>query len=154
LAIASNIWTAFSLPEPPHPIDIRRREGHMGGELIGEPADLAAAHRIGLPGQRKRRCARLADPSRREVAIDDGVDLVGALRRLVDALRIQRDHARRIFEHLEEVGDLRLGEPGRQRGRANTAGDVARTRQRFFKTAGVTFDILGIECAAVGKMHQ
>ena len=60
---------------------------HVRGELIGEPADLAAAHRIGLAGQRERRRAGLADPSGGEVAIDDGVDLVGALRRLVDALR-------------------------------------------------------------------
>ena len=79
---------ARRLPEPAHAVDVRRREAHMGGELVGEPADLAAAHRIGLAGQRERRRARLADPARREMAIDDGVDLVGALRRLVDALRI------------------------------------------------------------------
>src|ERR1700742_2273747 len=57
-AIASNIWTAFNpsrggpprpLPAPPHPVDIRRREAHMGGQLVGQSTDLAAAHRIGLP---------------------------------------------------------------------------------------------------------
>ena len=47
------------LPEPAHAVDVRRREAHMGGELVGEPADLAAAHRIGLSGQRERRRARL-----------------------------------------------------------------------------------------------
>ena len=49
---------ARRLPEPAHAVDVRRRKSHMGGELVGEPADLAAAHRIGLPGQRERRCAR------------------------------------------------------------------------------------------------
>ena len=55
---------ARRLPEPAHAVDVRRREAHMRGELVGEPADLAAAHRIGLPGQRERRRARLADPAR------------------------------------------------------------------------------------------
>ncbi len=99
---------ARRLPEPAHAVDVRRRERHMRGKLIGEPADLAAAHRIGLPGQGERRRAWLADPPRGEMAIDDGIDLVGTLRRLVDALRIQRDHARRIPEHPEEFGNVRL----------------------------------------------
>ncbi len=49
---------ARRLPEPAHAIDVRRRKSHMGGELVGEPADLASAHRVGLPGQRERRRAR------------------------------------------------------------------------------------------------
>src|SRR5229473_4530195 len=99
---------ARRLPEPPDAVDVRRRKTHMRGELIGEPANLAPAHRIGLAGQREWRGARLADPPSGEVAIDDSIDLVGALRRLVNALRIQRDHARGISEHLEEVSDIRL----------------------------------------------
>ena len=73
----------------------RRAKIHMRGELIGEAADLAAAHRIGLAGERERPHAGLADPAGGEMAIDDGVDLVGALRRLVDALREAGDDARR-----------------------------------------------------------
>ena len=88
------------LPEPAHAIDVRRRETHMRGELVGKAADFAAAHRVGLSGQRERRCARFSDPPRGEVAIEDGIDLVGALRRLVDALRIQRDHARRVAANI------------------------------------------------------
>ena len=38
-------------PKPSHPVDVGRvRETHMGGELIGKPADFAPAHRIGLAG--------------------------------------------------------------------------------------------------------
>ena len=145
---------ARRLPEPAHAIDVRRRKAHMGGELVGEPADLAAAHRIGLPGQRERRRARLADPPGREMAIDDGVDLVGALRRLVDALRIQRDHARRIGKHLEERRDVLLGEAGRQRGGADAAGDAARARDRVVEAGGVALDVVAIERAVVGEVHQ
>ena len=39
-------------PEAAHAIDIGRVcEAHMSGELVGKTADLAAAHRIRLPGQ-------------------------------------------------------------------------------------------------------
>ena len=81
---------ARRVPEPPHAVDVVRREVHMRGELVGEPADLAAAHRVGLAGERERPHAGLADAAGGEMAIDDGVDLVGALRRLVHALRDSR----------------------------------------------------------------
>jgi hypothetical protein len=45
---------ARGVPEPAHAVDVGGREVHMRGELIGEPADLAATHRVGLAGQRKR----------------------------------------------------------------------------------------------------
>jgi hypothetical protein len=64
---------------------------HMGGEHVGEAADLAAAHGVGLAGHRKRSHARPADAAGGEVAVDDGVDLVGARRRLVDALAVDGD---------------------------------------------------------------
>ena len=162
-AMASNICDrlqplmggdARRLPEPAHAIDIRRRKSHMGGELVGEPADLAAAHRIGLPGQRERRRARLADPPGREMAVDDGVDLVGALRRLVDALRIERHHARRIGKHLKERRDVLLGEAGRQRGGPDAARDVARARDGVVEAGGVARDVVAVERAVIGKMHQ
>ena len=56
-------------------------------QQVGQPADLAPAHGIGLAGQRQRSHARLADAAGGQMTIDDGVDLVGPLRRLVDALR-------------------------------------------------------------------
>ena len=145
---------ARRLPEPAHAVNLRRREGHVRGELIGEPADLAPPHRIRLPGQRKWRRTWFADPPRCEVAIDDGIDLVGPLRRLVDALRVHRDHARGISDHLEEVGNIHLGETRGQCGRGNAAGDVARPRQRGLETAGVSFDVVLIERAGIGKLHQ
>src|SRR3546814_10943426 len=50
----------------------------MRGERRGEPADLAPAHRVRLAGDREGRGARLADASRRQMEIEDRVDLVGA----------------------------------------------------------------------------
>ena len=74
-------------PEAADAIDLLRREIHVRGELIGEAADFAAAHGIGLAGERERPHAGLADAAGGKMAVDDGGDLVGALRRLVDALR-------------------------------------------------------------------
>src|SRR3546814_10775954 len=67
------------------------REVHMRGERRGEPADLAPAHRVGLAGDREGRGARLADASRRQMEIEDRVDLIGAGGRLVDPFAEQGD---------------------------------------------------------------
>ena len=84
-------------PEPLHQRPVRRvLEVHVRGELVREAADLAPAHRVGLAGDRERRRARLADAAGRQVAVDDRVDLVGAARRLVDALLKERDDLRRF----------------------------------------------------------
>ena len=73
---------ARRVPEAAHAIDIGRLgKAHMRGELIGEAADLAPAHRIGLAGQRERSHAGPADAAGRQMAIDDRIDLVGAGRR-------------------------------------------------------------------------
>ena len=86
----SNISTAFgpcllamrrAAPELPHgraaglvvQVDVR-------GQRVGEAADLAPAHGVGLAGDGERPRAGLADAAGREVAVDDGVDLVGARR--------------------------------------------------------------------------
>ena len=61
-------------------------EFEMGGELVGETADLAPAHGVRLAGDRERPHALASDPAGEEVAIEDGVDLVGAGRRLVHPL--------------------------------------------------------------------
>ena len=53
-------------------------ELHVGGQHVGETADLASAHRVGLSGDRERPHARPADTAGHQVAVDDRVDLVGA----------------------------------------------------------------------------
>ena len=88
----------------------------MRGELVGEAADLAPAHRIGLPGQRERPHAGPPDPPGRQVAVDDGVDLVGAADGLVDPLRIERHHALGAREQIVE-GAQHLGIEVRSRPR-------------------------------------
>ena len=70
-AIASNISTALrpglvrDHRRSPEPLNDVAMPGvfdlHMGGEQVGEPADLAAAHRVGLAGQRERSHAGPAD---------------------------------------------------------------------------------------------
>ena len=124
-AMASNIWTAFS----PSWVAMRgafqnRRTRSISGGVnpiwaaswLASPPTSRPPIALGCPVSENGDAPGLADPPGREVAIDDGVDLVGALRRLVDALRIQRDHARRIGKHLEERRDVLLGQAGRQRG--------------------------------------
>ena len=117
------------VPEAPHAIDVGRREIHMRGKLVGEPADLAAAHRIGLAGQRERPHARLADAAGGEMAIDDGVDLVGALRRLVHALRVAGDDLLGRREQREEARDVGRREAGRRGRRIDIRRDLARARR-------------------------
>ncbi len=145
---------ARRFPEPAHPVDIRRREVHVRRELIGEAADLASAHCVGLPGQRKRRRARLADPARGQMTVEDRVDLVGTLRRLIDALRIKRHRARRFQKHLEECRDVSLGQARGQRRRADAARDAPRPCQRVIEATCVFGNIFLIERAIVGEMRQ
>ena len=74
---------------------------HVRGELIGEAADFASAHSVRLPRHGKRTAAGLADAARRQMAVDDGVDLVGARARLIDALRIDGDGLLGTREEIE-----------------------------------------------------
>ena len=142
------------VPEPAHAVDLDRHEIHVRGKLIGETAHLASAHRVGLAGQRQRPHAGLADPAGRKMDVDDGVDLVGALRRLVHALRITRDAARLRSEQIEELRDVGLGEAGRGGGRRDVRRDLPRTCEGLGKARGVRFDIRVIEPAGIGQMHQ
>ena len=48
-------------PEATDTIDIVGDEGHMRGELVRQPANLASAHGIRLPGQRERPLAAPPD---------------------------------------------------------------------------------------------
>ena len=85
---ADEVWRP---PETPDDVALGFGKTHMRGQHVGKAADLASAHGVGLAGERERPGAGLADAPGGEVAVDDGVDLVGALRRLVDALRIDGD---------------------------------------------------------------
>ena len=78
----------------------------MGSQLIGQPADLAPAHGIRLASERKRPHAGTADAAGREVNVDDGVDLVGALRGLVHTLREAGDDTLRFPKELEEAPNV------------------------------------------------
>ena len=149
-SIASNICTALRpsrsamsrrVPEPAHAVDLVRRETHVRGKLVGEPADLAPAHRVGLAGQRERPHAGLADPAGGEMAIDDGVDLVGALRRLVHALREAGDG---LAASRANSSKKRATSPSSRpvaAAVAATSGAIcARARERLGKARGVALD--------------
>ena len=93
---------AVGVPEAADAVDVGRGEIHVRGERVGERADLAAAHGVGLAGDRERPHARPADAAGQQMAVDDGVDLVDAGARLVDALRIERDRLLGAREPVEE----------------------------------------------------
>ncbi len=86
-------------------------DGHVGGELVGEPADLAPAHGVGLAGDGEGTAALAPDAARREMTVQDRVDLVRAAGRLVDALAIDGDGALGLCEEREEAPESRLIEP-------------------------------------------
>ncbi len=61
----------------------------VGAEQIGQAADLAPAHGVGLTGQRKRPGPRLADLPGGQMQVDEGRVLGGAAAALVQALAVQ-----------------------------------------------------------------
>ncbi len=56
---------------------IRVFDIQMAGQHVGQTANLAPAHGIGLPGDRQWPHARFADPARGQMAIQDGIHLIG-----------------------------------------------------------------------------
>ena len=76
---------------------------HVCRERIRHAADLAPAHRVRLARHREGGRAGFPDAARRQMAIDDGVDLVGAARRLIDALAEDGDRSVGPREKLEEA---------------------------------------------------
>ena len=108
-------------PEAAHRLDVFGREIPVGGQSRSEPADLSSAHGVGLAGDRERPRAGVADPSGGEVKIDDRVDLVGAVDRLVDALAEQRDRAFGPGEQIVEGAQIGGGEIAGAGGRPQVA---------------------------------
>ena len=117
-------------------------EVHVTRERCGHAAGLAAAHGVGLAGDRERAGARLADAAGGQVGVEDRRALGDPLGRLVGAHGEQADRPRRLGEQAEEGlqnggrdsaigGDgvnrlVRLGEFGLDlRKPADVGGDVA-----------------------------
>ena len=115
-ATARNISTAFSpgfcamrgaVPEVLHgPAVGGVFDLEMAGQGIGQPADFAPTHGIGLAGDRKRPHAGATDAARGKVAVQDRIDLVGAAFGLVDALRIDGDDLFRADPEAAELGQF------------------------------------------------
>ncbi len=108
-------------PEATDALDIGGREIHVRRQRVGERADLAAAHGVGLAGDRKGTHARPPDTAGQQMAVEDGVDLVDAGARLVHALGIEGDGLVAGGEPLEKLREvchrqIAIGEPCRLRG--------------------------------------
>ena len=123
-------WRA---PVRPNRLTMRRiLQRQMAGEHVGQAADLPPAHRVRLPGDRKRPHAGPPDAPCGEVAIDDRIHLVHAGGRLVHALREDRHD---LFGRYPKVEKRRkIGR--RQFGRRHVV------RQRRRKRVGQTIDML------------
>ncbi len=64
---------------------------HMGCKRVGETTDFAAAHGVGLSGDRERPHSRLPYSASCQMTVDDRVDFGRAQRRLVDTLAVDGD---------------------------------------------------------------
>ena len=87
-------------------------EVEVGGEHVGEAADLATAHRVRLAGDAERPHAGAADAPGREVDVDDRVHLVGAAGGLVHALAEDGDDLLGADPEVEEAGEVLRREAG------------------------------------------
>ena len=128
----------------------------MRGELIGQAADLAPAHGVGLAGDRERPHARPADAAGREMAIDDRVDLVGAAGRLVDALRKDRDDALGRGEPVDRsCASVVRRDVAVACGRSRASPRIARApASASSKPVGVRGDVAPIERAVLGEIRE
>src|SRR3989304_8312544 len=87
---------------------------------MGKPADLSAAHRVGLAGERKRAGTGLADLARCQMKIDDRVVLMHADAALVHT------HAPERYGPLSLTEDQRGLDDQAFRDRANLFGNLWR----------------------------
>ena len=142
-------------PEPAQRVMIARTvEAQMRGKLVRQAADLASAHRIGLAGDGERTHPRAADASRRQVAIDDRVDLVGARGGLVHTLRIHRQRTLGRGEPMVECGDRACGKAACRRDASQVGGLGTGHVERRRKARRVARDPVVIERTICGKMRQ
>ena len=121
------------VPEALDAINLRWRKPHMRRQHIGEAARLAAAHSIGLPGEREGPRALLGNAPARHMAMDDGVDFICPLRRLVDALAPCGDHALRADPGIAEGVDQRGRKAATRRDGGKIGRDFARSLQGCVK---------------------
>src|SRR5207253_8466553 len=99
------------------------------------PADFATAHGVGLAGERERPDAGATDAASGEMTIDDGVDFVGTLRRLIDALRVTGDDPVAGAKKLEKTRNIRRCQAGCTSGRGDIGRDAGRPRECMFEAA-------------------
>ena len=85
----------------------RVAEVAMRRQQVGQAADFAPAHRVGLPGQREGTSPRLADLPGRQVQMDDAGVVVRAMHRLVESLAIQRQGRPTAGEPARRLDDIR-----------------------------------------------
>ena len=129
---------ARRVPEALQPRTVLRAVVHVRGELGGEPADLAPAHGVGLPGKRERSGTGSRDAAGGEMAVDDGVDLVGPAGGLVDALREQGERALGAREPVKKFPDgIRLQPAG-----GRHFGNGVRAAPRHIQRGGVALHML------------
>ena len=91
---------------------LREMHAALPRQTSAHVADLPAAHRVGLPRQRERPVAKLADLARGKMQITDGVDVPGAAGALVEAHRPQRHPARTTGEDFRPGDDVIRRQPG------------------------------------------
>ena len=141
-------------PEAAQAVATRAVHREMRGELVGEAADFPPAHRIRLAGDGERPHAGPADPARRQVAVDDGVHLVGAGGRLVHALRPDGQHPLGAGEPVVE-GFHRLGVDAAVRAdRLDIRRIGPRGLQRRGEPGGVAPHPALVDAAGLLEMHQ
>jgi hypothetical protein len=126
----------------------------MRGKLIGEPADFPPAHRIRLPGQGKRPSARNTDAASCKMAIDDRVDLVGALPGLVDPLAIESDDAVSCCPEIEQGRDVGARAAAFFGDGGKVWRNSARRGKRRFEAFGVRSGKGVVDKPAVGQVNQ
>ena len=88
------------------------------------------------------------------MAIDDGVDFVGALDGLIDALRIATDDALARTPELEKFADVVLHETGMERDFGNCTGPFSRKLERVLESFSMGGDIGGIDQMMIGQPNQ
>ncbi len=142
-------------PEPLDQITVRWRfELQMGGKHVRQAAHLATAHGVRLSGDGKRPHPGPPDAPGEQVAVDDGVDLVGSSRRLIDPLRKEGDHALGAREQVIEPREVLLGNAAGRSDCRDRGCVGARRLQRCGIPAGMTLQKSKIRPALARQMGE